>query len=365
MLPRRAVGLLGVLVIVAAATVATAPVSAQVMAPKVENVPIPAGVDPSVSRSRSSRNIPRRRVSSCSATAISRCPNARRGRRPRAAPGPEVGSGFNTVRVYDGIAYLGGLQLPPTLFGVAHRRRARPAQHEAAQLHPVQSRHALQLPARQPREEDPHLRPRRRSRGNPTSRRRAEPQGRRLVPRRIRPAQAEAKSRSCRLAPDGKAHGLDADDRYVYSCGQFSTDLQARSACQIIDYSDPANIRQVGDLARARADEGRAVRAAQPARSRRQAADHPVPRDRLLQRPPLCGVARRRHGDPRRQGSHHAEAARDLRLRAAVPRRRSSAPRTRRCRWSSSRASIRISSSTPTRSSTARQGSGASWTSPT
>src|SRR5262245_5969897 len=32
--------------------------------------------------------------------------------------GGEVGSGFNTVRVYDGIAYLGGHNSPPTLFGI-------------------------------------------------------------------------------------------------------------------------------------------------------------------------------------------------------------------------------------------------------
>ena len=76
-------------------------------------------------------------------------------------------------------------------------------------------------------------------------------------------------------------------------------------------------------LARHRPDEGRAVRPAQPQRPGRQAADHPVPRDRLLQRPRLCRLARRRHGDPRRQGSHQAEAARDLRLQSAVPRRQS------------------------------------------
>ena len=33
-------------------------------------------------------------------------------------PGAEVGSGFNGVRVYDGIAYLGGFNSPPTLFGI-------------------------------------------------------------------------------------------------------------------------------------------------------------------------------------------------------------------------------------------------------
>ncbi|MGH7091405.1 MAG: hypothetical protein ACREFQ_21145, partial [Stellaceae bacterium] len=32
--------------------------------------------------------------------------------------GAEIGSGFNTVRVYDGIAYLSGYDGPPTLFGI-------------------------------------------------------------------------------------------------------------------------------------------------------------------------------------------------------------------------------------------------------
>ena len=33
-------------------------------------------------------------------------------------PGKEIGSGFNTVRVYDGIAYLAGYNSPPTLAGI-------------------------------------------------------------------------------------------------------------------------------------------------------------------------------------------------------------------------------------------------------
>jgi hypothetical protein len=32
--------------------------------------------------------------------------------------GPELGAGFNTVRVYDGIAYLAGYNAPPTISGV-------------------------------------------------------------------------------------------------------------------------------------------------------------------------------------------------------------------------------------------------------
>jgi len=40
-------------------------------------------------------------------------------------------------------------------------------------------------------------------------------------------------------APDGKTHGLDADDRYVYACSQYSSELN-REGLTIIDYANPA-----------------------------------------------------------------------------------------------------------------------------
>ena len=84
-----------------------------------------------------------------------------------------------------------------------------------------------------------------------------------------------------------------------------------------------------------------------------------------LQRPRLCRLARRRHGDPRRQGSHRAEAARDLRLQSAVPWRLSRRRAHLDAGGHEARASIPTSSCTPTRSSTARRASDASSTCPT
>ena len=97
-----------------------------------------------------------------------------RGRRPRDDRVVEVGSGFNTVRVYDGIAYLAGYNSPPTLFGVLIADVRDPRNMKPLSFVPCQRGHALQLPARQSREEDPHPQSRRRT----TAIRRGRPPGR-------------------------------------------------------------------------------------------------------------------------------------------------------------------------------------------
>ena len=125
------------------------------------------------------------------------------------------------------------------------------------------------------------------------------------------------------FAPGGKAHGLDADDRYAYVCGQFSTELN-REGLQIIDYSESAQRPR------------RSAPGTSPGRSKGEQygplnRNGPDGKPQIiqcheivyLQRPPLRRLARRRHGDPRRQGPHQSEAARDLRLQSAVPRRQS------------------------------------------
>ena len=244
------------------------------------------------------------------------------------------------------------------------RRCARSEEHQAAELHPVQSGHALQLPARQPGEEDPDLRPRRRSA-------RQSEQGAggpddavgHLVLRRVRPEQPEgARLRAGRA----ERQGARARCRRPLRLCLLAV-LRRAQPRRLADH----RLQQSGagedgrHLARHRADEGRAVRPAQSQRPRRQAADHPVPRDRLLQRPRLCRLARRRHGDPRRQGPHRAEAARDLRLQSAVPWRQSRRRAHLGAGGDTPGRASRSRSCTPTRSSTARPASGASSTCPT
>ena len=92
--------------------------SAQVLGPKIEATPIPAGVD--------AFNLSFDEVKKYSAAngfelvghSYFKVPERAPWARAQGRPGPEVGSGFNTVRVYDGIAYLAGYNSPQTLFGV-------------------------------------------------------------------------------------------------------------------------------------------------------------------------------------------------------------------------------------------------------
>ncbi|MFL4986700.1 MAG: hypothetical protein ACJ8EN_24190, partial [Xanthobacteraceae bacterium] len=80
---------------------------AQVIAPKVDNVPIPPGVDAfslSLDEIKKYSSISNFELLGQSYFKIAqRTPWAK----GQGRPGGEVGSGFNTVRVYDGIAYLG------------------------------------------------------------------------------------------------------------------------------------------------------------------------------------------------------------------------------------------------------------------
>ena len=183
------------------------------------------------------------------------------------------------------------------------------------ELHPLQSRHALQLSARQQgRRKSSSSRHDYDARGNPNKLPAGEKTRSGVSFYDVSDPAKPKELAFVPIAPDGKTHGLDIDDRYVYACAQYSNELN-REGLQIIDYGDPESDQAGRHLACHGPAEGRAVRPAQPQRPRRQAADRPVPRDRSLQRPRLCGVARRRHGDPRRQGSHQPEAACHLRLR--------------------------------------------------
>jgi hypothetical protein len=220
------------------------PCSAQVIAPTVDNAPIPSGTDPfsldleGIKRYSSAKNF---EVVGHSYFKIDqRTPWAK----GQGRPGGEVGSGFNTVRVYDGIAYLGGYSLPPTLYHVV-----------IADIRDPKDMKVLSTIPCNPGTRCNYLRVNRQKkilivghdndmRGNPTK----------------PPAGEKTKSgwtfhdvsdpRNPKLlafipaAPDGKTHGLDIDDNFLYGCGQFSSDLN-REALQIVDYRNPADIKQV------------------------------------------------------------------------------------------------------------------------
>ena len=228
-------------------------------------------------------------------------------------PGGEVGSGFNTVRVYDGIAYLGGYSLPPTLYHVVIADVRDPKDIKVLSTIPcnagtrcnyLRMDRAKKILMVGHDNEGPRG-------GNPNK----PPQGEAVKAgwsfHDVSDPRNPKTLAFIPASPNGKTHGLDIDGRYLYGCGTFDPRLN-REALQIIDYGDPENIRQVATWPVPGQIQGETVRPAQPQQSRRQAADHPVPRDRVPQRPALSRVARRRHAGPRHQGPHRAEAHRHL-----------------------------------------------------
>src|SRR5262245_1342079 len=110
--------LIGAVSAIAGICVLAGSAAAQVIAPQVENVPIPPGVDAfnlSLDEIKKYSSLKGFEILGHSYFKLDqRTPWAK----GQGRPGGEVGSGFNTVRVYDGIAYLGGYSLPPTLYYV-------------------------------------------------------------------------------------------------------------------------------------------------------------------------------------------------------------------------------------------------------
>jgi hypothetical protein len=221
----------------------TGTAAAQVLGPKIETLAIPAGVDAFSLSFEEFRKYSAASGFELLGHSYFKVPERAPWAKAQGRPGVEVGSGFNTVRVYDGIAYLAGYNSPQTLFG------------------------ALIADVRDPRDMKPlsfvpcevgtrcnYLRVNRQKKiliinhdadnSNPT-----RPAAGQRARAGVSFHDVSNPARPRELAfvpfvPDGAAHGLDADDRYVYSCGQFSSDLQ-REALSIIDYSDPKAIRQV------------------------------------------------------------------------------------------------------------------------
>src|SRR5262249_5306098 len=96
----------------------TAVASAQVIAPRVENVQIPSNVDPFSLSFEDFKNYSAAKNFELIGQSYFKIPERTPWAKGQGRPGTELGSGFNGVRVYDGIAYLGGFNSPPTLFGI-------------------------------------------------------------------------------------------------------------------------------------------------------------------------------------------------------------------------------------------------------
>jgi hypothetical protein len=216
---------------------------AQVFAPEVQNVAIPAGIDAfdlSLDQVRQFSSVQNFEILGHEYFKIDqRTPWAK----AQGRAGNEIGSGFNTVRVYDGIAYLAGYNFPSSLYGIL-----------IADVRDPEHMKPLSFIPCNPGARCTYLRVNRAKKilifdhdtdkDNP-----------------VRPPKGElaktgwsfydvsdpGKPRELSFVPavpGGKTHGFDIDDHFVYGCGVFSPNM-SREGLQIIDYSDPAAAKQV------------------------------------------------------------------------------------------------------------------------
>lgn len=240
MVARAVAGLLGAAIL---ALGLAPPATAQVFAPEVPTVPIPAEVDAfgltldQIRQYSSMRNF---EVLGHSYFKIGqRTPYAK----AMGRAGPEIGSGFNSVRVYDGIAYMAGYNYPASLFGIL-----------VADVHDPLDMKPLGFIPCHPGTHCTYLRVNRKSKvlvfdhDNDTNNPDQPPKGEAsAVGYSFYDVSDPAKPRELSFVPSlpgGKTHGFDIDDSYVYGCGMFSPDM-TREGLQIIDYSNPAAARQV------------------------------------------------------------------------------------------------------------------------
>jgi hypothetical protein len=206
-------------------------------APQVPNVPLPANVDVFNLDLAGTRQYSASQNFELLGHSYFKIPERTAYAKAQGRAGPELGAGFNTVRVYDGIAYLAGYNSPPTISGVLIADV-----HDPADIKPLSFIACQPLGAR-----CSYLRVNQRKKilmfGAD-----AFDAGTQLktgwwfydVSNPRKPVQLGFVP----AAVGGKTHGMDADDRYLYGCGQYRADM-ATEALQIIDYLDPAHPRQV------------------------------------------------------------------------------------------------------------------------
>jgi len=159
-----------------------------------------------------------------------------------------LGCGFNTPRVHNGTALLGGYNSPPTCFGIVVADVRDPKNMKALSFIPCKpgtrcnylrwntDRNILVFG--NSRNADNPIQP---PAGTPTDSGWSfwdvsDPRNPRLLSH-------------LSIRPNGTTHGMDIDDRYVYGCGQTAGPFTlSRDEVQIIDYSNPLAPVQVASL---------------------------------------------------------------------------------------------------------------------
>ncbi len=212
--------------------------------PKVDNVPVPADVDVFNLDLDGIRKYSSVQGFEVVGHSYFKIPQRTAWAKAEGRPGREVGSGFNTVRVYDGVAYLGGYSMPATLFHVAIADVRDPANIRMLSTIPCNPGTRCNYVRVNPQKKILVIGHDDDVRNNPTQ----PPAGEKS--RGGFSFHDVSDPRNPKLlgfvpsARGGRTHGLDMDDRYVYGCSTYSTELN-REAVQIIDYGDLAHIREI------------------------------------------------------------------------------------------------------------------------
>src|SRR5438876_9303962 len=195
--------------------------SAQVVAPRVENVVIPSNVDPFNLSFEEFKQYSSAKNFELIGHTYFKIPERTPWAKGQGRPGGELGSGFNGARVYDGIAYLGGFNSPPTLFGIL-----------IADVRDPQSIKPLSFIPCNPGTRCNYLRVNRQKkilifdhdydgRDNPTKLPAGEKTNSGTSFYDVSDPAKPKELGFVPAVPDGKTHGLDADDRYAYVCAQY------------------------------------------------------------------------------------------------------------------------------------------------
>ncbi len=160
-----------------------------------------------------------------------------------------LGAGFNTVRVYGGIAYLAGYNSPATTFGVViadvrNPKRIRPLSFipcEPGTRCPylrVNAEKKILVVGHDPNE------------ANPTQPPAGQPVRAGFSFHDVSNPRNPKTLRFVETRPNGETHGFAIDDRYVYGCANTpNSRAEIRGGGQelvIIDYGDPGQAQVVG-----------------------------------------------------------------------------------------------------------------------
>jgi hypothetical protein len=206
-------------------------------APQVPNVPLPANVDVFNLNLAGTRQYSASQNFELLGHSYFKIPERTAYAKAEGRAGPELGAGFNTVRVYDGIAYLAGYNSPPTISGVLIADV-----HDPTDIKPLSFIACQPVGAR-----CSYLRVNQRKKILMFGADAFEPGSQLKTGWWFYDVSNPRKPVQLGFVPaalGGKTHGMDADERYLYGCGQYRTDM-ANEALQIIDYLDPAHPRQV------------------------------------------------------------------------------------------------------------------------